>query len=140
MHRTLKQEPASPPAAEPTRQQECFARFQQMHNEERPREALGQNTPVSCYETSRRVYPERLGEGEHTISSSPDLPAFDNAPMYTIFRYGHFARSTARLPQPPTTNTPQIPHKSALQQFQELRTNAAREFDPVRRGTAPSCS
>jgi putative transposase len=62
MHRTLKQETASPPAANRRRQQERFDRFRQEYNEERPHQALGQKTPASCYQASPRVYPERLRE------------------------------------------------------------------------------
>jgi len=65
MHRTLKQETASPPAANRRRQQECFDRFRREYNEERPHQALDQNTPESCYQASPRVYPARLGEIEY---------------------------------------------------------------------------
>ncbi len=65
MHRTLKQETASPPAANRRRQQERFDRFRQDYNHERPHQALGQNTPESCYEPSPRPFPERLREAEY---------------------------------------------------------------------------
>ena len=65
MHRTLKQETASPPAGNRRRQQESFDRFRREYNEERPHQALGQKTPESCYQASARVYPGRLREVEY---------------------------------------------------------------------------
>jgi len=65
MHRTLKQETASPPAANRRRQQERFDRFREEYNEVRPHQALGQTTPASWYEPSPRAYPERLLEPEY---------------------------------------------------------------------------
>ena len=67
MHRTLKQETASPPAANRRRQQERFDRFRQEYNEQRPHQALGQQTPDSYYEPSPRPYPERLQEAEYPL-------------------------------------------------------------------------
>jgi putative transposase len=65
MHRTLKQETASPPAANRRRQQERFDRFRLIYNEQRPHQALGQQTPDRCYEPSPRPYPERFREPEY---------------------------------------------------------------------------
>jgi putative transposase len=65
MHRTLKQETASPPAANRRRQQERFDRFRRIYNEQRPHQALGQSTPDRCYQPSPRPYPERLEEPEY---------------------------------------------------------------------------
>jgi transposase InsO family protein len=65
MHRTLKQETASPPAYGFRAQQESFDRFQQEYNYERPHQALGQNTPASYYQPSTRQYPSRLPEVEY---------------------------------------------------------------------------
>lgn len=62
MHRTLKAETASPPAATLTAQQECFDRFRRIFNQERPHEALGQKTPASFYRPSERSYPCPLRE------------------------------------------------------------------------------
>jgi len=67
MHRTLKQETASPPAANRRRQQERFDRFRREYNEQRPHQALGQKTPDSYYEPSPRPYPERLREAEYPV-------------------------------------------------------------------------
>lgn len=60
MHRTLKAETANPPASNRRRQQEAFDRFRREYNEERPHEALGQETPASVYQPSWRLYPDRL--------------------------------------------------------------------------------
>ena len=62
MHRTLKAETASPPAANHPAQQRAFDRFRETFNEERPHEALGQQTPASVYRPSPRSYPECLPE------------------------------------------------------------------------------
>jgi transposase InsO family protein len=60
MHRTLKEATAQPPAGSLAAQQERFDCFRREYNQERPHEALGQQTPASVYEASRREYPERL--------------------------------------------------------------------------------
>jgi len=60
MHRTLKQEAASPPAANLAAQQRAFDRFVERYNYLRPHEALGQKTPASLYTPSPRPYPLRL--------------------------------------------------------------------------------
>lgn len=65
MHRTLKQETASPPASNRRRQQERFDRFRREYNDERPHEALGQEAPARHYQVSPRVYPGRLREVEY---------------------------------------------------------------------------
>jgi hypothetical protein len=65
MHRTLKAETAKPPAANRRAQQRAFDQFRQQFNEERPHEALEQNTPASCYQSSERIYPDRIPEPEY---------------------------------------------------------------------------
>jgi transposase InsO family protein len=65
MHRTLKQETASPPASGSRAQQGCFDRFRQEYNQERPHEALGQNPPAQYYRPSDRPHPGRLREVEY---------------------------------------------------------------------------
>lgn len=62
MHRTLKQETASPPHATERRQQAAFDRFRQEYNHDRPHEALGQRPPASLYLPSPRAYPDVLPE------------------------------------------------------------------------------
>ncbi len=65
LHRTLKAETASPPAATRRAQQRAFDRFRREYNQERPHEALGQSTPESCYSVSPRAYPARVPEPEY---------------------------------------------------------------------------
>ena len=65
MHRTLKQETASPPAATARAQQRAFDRFRRDYNQVRPHEALGMQTPASVYVGSPRVYPGRVREPEY---------------------------------------------------------------------------
>jgi transposase InsO family protein len=65
MHLTLKQETASPPSSGGRRQQARFDAFRREFNEDRPHEALGMNTPASCYAASARQFPERLAELEY---------------------------------------------------------------------------
>jgi transposase InsO family protein len=65
MHRTLKQETASPPAGSRRAKQERFDRFREEYNQERPHQALKQQTPASYYEISDRVYPGRLRAAEY---------------------------------------------------------------------------
>jgi len=62
MHRTLKEATAQPPARNLNAQQELFDCFRREYNEERPHEALGQETPASVYKPSPKPYPERLPE------------------------------------------------------------------------------
>jgi transposase InsO family protein len=65
MHRTMKQETASPPEANPQAQQRAFHRFRREYNEERPHEALGMQTPSAVYRPSPRAYPLRVPEPEY---------------------------------------------------------------------------
>jgi hypothetical protein len=65
LHRTLKQETACPPASSRRAQQERFDQFRRVYNEERPHEALGQETPAMHYRPSDRSYPGRLREAEY---------------------------------------------------------------------------
>jgi transposase InsO family protein len=65
MHRTLKAETAKPPAAGRRGQQKAFDRFRQQYNQERPHEALEQQTPASCYQSSPRTYPDRVPEPQY---------------------------------------------------------------------------
>ncbi len=68
MHRTMKQETASPPEANPHAQQRAFHRFRREYNEERPHEALGMQTPSAVYTPSPRAYPARVREPEYDSS------------------------------------------------------------------------
>lgn len=65
MHRTLKEETATPAAANRRAQQRAFDRFRREYNQQRPHEALGQRTPSSVYAPSARRYPDRVPEPEY---------------------------------------------------------------------------
>jgi transposase InsO family protein len=71
MHRTLKAETAKPPAASRRAQQKAFDRFRQEYNEQRPHEALQQQTPASRYQSSPRTYPDRVPEPEYGSHMKP---------------------------------------------------------------------
>ena len=60
MHRTLKEETASPPRSNIRQQQRAFEAFKYEYNFERPHEALGQKPPAAFYERSPRPYPVRV--------------------------------------------------------------------------------
>jgi transposase InsO family protein len=62
LHRTLKAETASPPAANLAAQQARFDQFLCVYNEERPHEALGQIPPARVWQPSSRPYPSRIEE------------------------------------------------------------------------------
>lgn len=60
MHRTLKAETTKPPAATLAAQQKKFNRFRHEFNQERPHEALDQQTPAAVYTASTRPMPAKL--------------------------------------------------------------------------------
>jgi transposase InsO family protein len=60
MHKTLKEQTASPPHATFADQQRAFDRFRAEYNNHRPHEALGQTPPRAHYESSLRAMPESL--------------------------------------------------------------------------------
>lgn len=62
MHRDLKAETTRPPERNQHRQQERFDSFRAEFNEERPHEALGDETPASHYRCCHRALPETLPE------------------------------------------------------------------------------
>jgi transposase InsO family protein len=57
MHRTLKDETASPPKRTWRIQQKALDHFREEYNYERPHESLGQQTPAEFYLPSPRPYP-----------------------------------------------------------------------------------
>jgi transposase InsO family protein len=65
MHRTLKQETARPPAPSRSSQQERFDQFRGLYNEQRPHEALAQQTPAELYRPSSRSYPAKMPEPDY---------------------------------------------------------------------------
>jgi len=60
MHRTLKAETTRPAAGSLAAQQRRFNIFREEFNQERPHEALDQETPAACYTSSPRPMPDRL--------------------------------------------------------------------------------
>ncbi len=62
MHRTLKQDSASPPKRSWRTQQKAFNRFLDEYNQDRPHEALNQKTPASLYDYSPKRYRHILPE------------------------------------------------------------------------------
>ena len=60
LHLTLKKETIQPPQDTLSAQQQAFDSFLEEYNQDRPHEALNQETPASCYQASAREYPERL--------------------------------------------------------------------------------
>jgi len=65
MHRTLKAEATRPPSGNLPAQQVRFNRFRREYNDERPHEALGQETPASIYQPSSRRLPRTLAPLEY---------------------------------------------------------------------------
>ncbi len=60
LHRTLKEDTASPPAESLVEQRARFVAFQRCFNEERPHQALLMQTPASLYRSSARLFPGSL--------------------------------------------------------------------------------
>lgn len=62
MHRTLKAQTASPPAATTAEQQARLDAFRQHFNEDRPHEALEQTPPARHWQPSARRYPAEIAD------------------------------------------------------------------------------
>jgi putative transposase len=69
MHRELKRTTANPPEKNLKAQQKSFDEFSYEYNFERPHEALGQQTPVSFYQKSKRNYTPKLPEVSYEYKS-----------------------------------------------------------------------
>jgi putative transposase len=71
MHRTLKAETSTPPAANAHQQQARFDRFQRYYNQQRPHAALGQTVPAAHYLPSPRRYraqwPDPWYDADHEV-------------------------------------------------------------------------
>jgi transposase InsO family protein len=65
MHRTLKQEVATPPAADRRSQQRALDKFREEYNQVRPHEALQMQAPAAVYRPAKRRFPPRLPEPEY---------------------------------------------------------------------------
>jgi len=59
-HRTLSEATLTPPAPTRRAQRRRFVRFQELYNQQRPHEALGQEPPAHHYRRSQRKLPRRL--------------------------------------------------------------------------------
>lgn len=84
-HRTLKDEVASPPAADTAAQQRAFDRFRQLYNDKRPHEAFGQKPLGAVYCASVRPSPATL--------RAPDYD--DEVLVRKLNHPGHLKRSGA---------------------------------------------
>ena len=73
MHRTLKAKTTRPPAYDLAGQQELFDGFRHEFNEIRPHEALGQETPASVWQPSKREMPEEVKPPEYPGHYLPRL-------------------------------------------------------------------
>jgi len=65
LHRTLKEDTASPPAASLAAQARRFRAFERIYNEERPHEALDLAVPADVYTASPRRWSGRLRSPEY---------------------------------------------------------------------------
>jgi transposase InsO family protein len=65
MHLTLKSETARPPRSSFKAQQRAFDSFLREYNQERPHEALDNDTPASRYKPSLKPFPSKLPELEY---------------------------------------------------------------------------
>jgi len=65
LHLTLLQDTAKPPARSLRQQLERFRAFQRIYNEERPHQALGNDTPAAHYVASQRRFDGVLREPEY---------------------------------------------------------------------------
>lgn len=65
MHKTLKGEAIRPPRSTLGTQQRAFNAFRHLYNDERPHEALHDQTPSSCYRPSPRAYTGTLPPVEY---------------------------------------------------------------------------
>jgi hypothetical protein len=87
-HAVLKADTTRPPAATAAAQQRRFVRFCAEYNHERPHEALGDETPASCYTPSCRSLPTRLpaldypGHLEVRLVSSNGCVSWKNTPLF----------------------------------------------------------
>ena len=68
MHRTLKAEATRPPSGNLQAQQVRFNRFRHEYNDDRPHEALDQETPGSVYQPSPRALPQTLAPLEGVVA------------------------------------------------------------------------
>ena len=96
MHRTLKEDAASPPRSTWEAQTLALEDFRRLFNDTRPHEALELQTPASHYRPSQRPYPESI--------SDPDYP--DHFEMRRAKKKARFdeRRSPRRIALAPRAN------------------------------------
>jgi transposase InsO family protein len=81
LHRTLKEQTATPPQPTPCDQQRAFDRFRHDYNEQRPHEALSMTPPAAHYEPSLRPMPDQ-----------PRAPQYGNELLVRqVNVYGHIS-------------------------------------------------
>jgi len=68
MHRTLKEQTASPPRASERAQQRAFDLFRRQYNDDRPHQALQQRTPSSLYQCSERQLAKSLPQIDYPFA------------------------------------------------------------------------
>ena len=95
MHRILKMEAASPPAATASAQHRRFQRWRRHYNQHRPHEALGLQVPAARYRPSPRRYPQQLAPWRYR----PGEPVWRVSPGGRIYwqgRWRYIGRAFAR--------------------------------------------
>jgi putative transposase len=70
LHLTLLQDTAKPPARSLRQQLERFKDFQRVYNEERPHQALGNDTPAEHYSVAPRTWDKILREPEYSSEAA----------------------------------------------------------------------
>jgi putative transposase len=87
-HAVLKAHTTRPPAATARAQQQRFAAFRVEYNEERPHEALRNDTPAMHYQASRRMLPGRIppleypAHAEVRLVSSNGCLSWSSEPLF----------------------------------------------------------
>src|ERR1035437_1592178 len=91
MHRTLKAEATRPPSGNLQAQQVRFNRFRQEYNDERPHEALNQETPASVYRPSARELPRQLAPSNtpDTLKSASSVATAESLEEALGLRHAH---------------------------------------------------
>jgi transposase InsO family protein len=92
MHRELKRETTQPAAATRRAQQRRFDAFRQRYNEERPHEALADQTPASQWQPSPRPYPERRPPPAY--SAALEIRRVSTGGMFSLHSRGFFLSET----------------------------------------------
>lgn len=116
MHRTLKQETATPPRSTWRIQQKAFDRFRHEYNQERPHEALDQQTPAGLYHPSGRPYPLII----------PEMNYPDNMEVRKVKQHGDISWQGCHIYLSETLAREYVGLKQTTEQFWDIY------FGPVR--------